>query len=102
MQDILNLLKRAGRRLSLNTYLDRLHIVTLYIAALAVLVVILIKGFPLIASSIGWNWFAPVLIIIALFTALMLWFRHRPSTLHVAIAVDDRLELREKISTALL
>ncbi len=102
MDDILRVLQRAGRRLSLNTYLNQLHWWAIGVAALACFVALLTRGLPAVENAIGWVWFAPVLIGTALLGALSLWVKRRPTTLHVAITVDDRLALREKISTAML
>ncbi len=102
MEDIRNLLARAGRRLSLNTYLNRLHLVSIGIAGFALLIVLAWLTLPTFNSIIAWTWAAPVLAGLSAIIAMGLWMRARPTELHVAIAVDDRLELREKISTAMV
>lgn len=102
MEEIFGLLRKAGRRLSLNAYLDRFHWIAIYVASLACVVALSAKGFPAVESLIGWSWLAPVLIGAAVLGAVGLWVRRRPTTLHVAIEVDERLALREKISTAMV
>jgi hypothetical protein len=54
------------------------------------------------ARFVPWVWTGPFLAAVTLGIALALWMSRRQSELHVAVEVDERLELREKLSTALL
>ncbi len=52
-------------------------------------------------SFFPWWWLLPALAAAGLGASAWTWWRARPSELQVALAVDERLELREKLSTAL-
>ncbi|MGI9014569.1 MAG: hypothetical protein ACR2GY_10020 [Phycisphaerales bacterium] len=99
MSDIRTLLKSAASRLSWNAFLSRLHIVAIVIAGIALLLVLASKLTP--AFDVPWLWVAPGLGVVALAVAAIMWSRRRATEQQVAIAVDNRLDLREKISTAL-
>ncbi len=99
MAEIRSILSIAARRLATISLLHRLHgaLVLLAVAVIALLA----------AERIGprlfipWQWVAPALVAAALAVAIPLWYRARRSEIEVALEVDDRLELREKLSTAL-
>lgn len=99
MNDIRSLLTRAARRLEMTRFVASLHIVAIAAAAIA-LMLALIDRAPA-DSMIAWRWVAPGLAVIAILTALLLWRRRRLTETQVALAVDERLDLRERISTAM-
>src|SRR5688572_21513816 len=98
MNDIRNILRVAAGRLHFNAYLGWLHVVAAVIAGAALVAVLASK--TSVALSVPWMWVAPGLFAAALVIALVLWSRRRVSDLQVAMAVDERLDLREKLSTA--
>lgn len=102
MEDIRTLLTHAARRLGFKSLLDRLHVVAIIAAAAALLLVILSKALPPVNESINWLLAGPALGLLALALAVAWWAPGRPSPIHVAVEVDQRLELREKLSTAML
>jgi hypothetical protein len=53
------------------------------------------------AKFVPWLWVGPSLAVLAIVVAVILWSRRRPTEAHVALVVDERLDLREKLSTAL-
>jgi hypothetical protein len=99
MNEIRMLLSNARRRLEMSSFIAVLHGVAIALAAalLALVVADRAPGEPFVA----WVWIVPALCGVSLLAAVMLWSRRRLSELQVALAVDDRLDLREKISTAL-
>ena len=99
MNDIRSLLRIAGRRLELASFGHVLHAVGLVLAVIA-LVLALADRAPGVAF-VAWAWVAPALAAVGLAVAAVLWSRRRMSELQVALAVDERLDLREKLSTAL-
>ncbi len=102
MEDIRTVLNHAARRLGLKAFVDRVHIVAIAAAALALLLVILSKALPLVNNSVNWMFVGPALALLAFAAAIAWWMPNRPSPLHVAVEVDQRLELKEKLSTAML
>lgn len=102
MEDIRTLLSRAGRRLGLVAFLERLHWVALGVASLAMLIVVISKLTPDVSGAVNWVWMGPAMCAMTLVGAWTWWMTRRPSSLQVAVQVDDRLELREKLSTAML
>lgn len=102
MEDIRTLLSHAARRLGFKGLLDRLHIVAIAAAAVALVLVIVSKALPPVNESINWLLMGPALGLAALAAAVAWWAPTRPSPIHVAVEVDQRLELREKLSTAML
>jgi len=99
MSDIRDVLHVAARRLHLTAFIDRLHIVAVMIAAIALLAVLFGKMTP--ALAIPWIWAGPGMAVVAVVAATLLWLSRRMNDLQVAVAVDERLDLREKLSTAL-
>ena len=99
MNDIRTLLRIAVRRIELGAFLGRAHQVAVWFAA-AALLLMLIDRMPA-ASFIPWIWAGPALGVVALAVVLAWWARGRRSEIQVAMAVDERLDLREKLSTAL-
>lgn len=99
MNDIRSILRIAAGRLHFSAYLVWLHQAAAGAAALALLLIVVSKLTP--AARVPWSWVAPALALTAGLAALGLWWRRRQNEVQVAIAVDQRLELREKLSTAL-
>lgn len=102
MEDILAILRNASHRLNLSTFLYKLHLVGLYICGIFCAAIILGKGIPFIRDIFDIRWFVPALVMVGLAAVFSLWMRQRPTLVHVAIEVDGRLDLHEKLSTALL
>jgi hypothetical protein len=100
MNDIRALLRTAARRLELTSFIDKLHWVAIVVAVIA-LGLMIADRLPS-QAFVPWVWVGPVLTGIALTSAVMWWMQRRASEQHVAVVVDERLELREKLSTALL
>ena len=99
MNDIRSLLKAAARRIELVAFVIRAHQIAVIFAAVA-LGLMLLDKVPA-ASVLPWMWVAPAMAVTGLLVAALLWARGRRSDLQVAMSVDERLELREKLSTAL-
>ncbi|MDY7109694.1 MAG: hypothetical protein SYC29_13750, partial [Planctomycetota bacterium] len=99
MNEIKALLSNARRRLEMTTFIGVLHVVAIVLAAL-LLGLVLADRAPG-ESFVAWPWIVPALCGASLLAAVLLWSRRRLSELQVALAVDDRLDLREKLSTAL-
>jgi hypothetical protein len=98
MNQIRSLLKMAARRLEATSFIAAAHLAAVILALLALLLVVVDRlGQPFVP----WRWVIPGLVIIALAVAAARWSRRRLSELQVALAVDDRLQLDEKLSTAL-
>lgn len=100
MNDIRDLLKLAARRLELQSFVGKLHVVALFTACVA-LVLMMFDSAPAV-RFVPWVWAGPALALVTLGIAMIFWMRRRSTELHVAVEVDERLELREKLSTALL
>ena len=90
-------LRAAGRRHSSNLLLDRLSLVLLFagLAAMAAALVHRLLGVeifvPTALSAMG----------SALLAGIVWWYLVRPSRAAVAVLVDERLGLKERVSTAL-
>ncbi len=100
MNEIRALLKIVARKLELTTFIGRLHLTGIMAAGIA-LGLMLVERTASSAAFVPWVWVGPVLGGLAIGVALFLWMRQRPTEAHVALVVDDRLELREKLSTAI-
>ena len=99
MNDIRALLRSAARRLEASAFLSRLHLVACIVASLALILMIIDRAGA--ASFVPWVWVGPVLAAMAIVVAAAIWWAHRRPESSVAIEVDERLELRERLSTAL-
>ncbi len=99
MNDIRVLLKTAARRLEASAFLSRLHVVACVIAGLALVLMLVDRGGA--EAFIPWVWVAPVLAGAAFIVAAGIWWNHRRPETSVALEVDERLDLRERLSTAL-
>lgn len=99
MNDIRELLKLAARRIEFSAFLQCAHFVAIAGASIALLLMVLDRLFE--ATFVPWIWIAPILALLVLGVAVILWTRRRHDEIEIALAVDDRLELREKMTTAL-
>jgi hypothetical protein len=99
MNEIRHVLKQAARRMELARFLIHLHAAVL--AAAVVALALILADRSTLAPFVPWVWVIPALIGASLVGAMALWMRGRSTELHVALAVDERLDLREKLSTAL-
>lgn len=99
MNEIRNLLKVAASRLNISAFLDRLHWVAIVAAGIA-LALMIADRVPANAF-VPWKWVGPALLGLAAVVSIVWWRQRRASEQHVALVVDERLELREKLSTAL-
>jgi hypothetical protein len=100
MNEIRSLLKVVGRRLETTSFIGKLHAVGIVAAGIALLLMI---GDRLTSADgfVPWMWVGPALAVVAGSIAIVMWNRRRPSESHVAVVVDEQLDLREKLSTAL-
>jgi len=99
MNDIRALLKTAARRLELNSFIGVLHMAAIAFAAIALC--LMLADRMAAEKFVPWRWVGPALAALACASAAIMWARRRPTEKHVALVVDERLDLREKISTAL-
>lgn len=99
MNEIRSLLKVASARLEASSFLRQLHF-TASIAAVAALALMIADRLPG-AAFVPWVIAGPVLGVGAVVVAIALWAKSRRAELTVAMLVDERLDLREKLSTAL-
>jgi hypothetical protein len=98
MQQIQNILRQASRRLTTARFLSRTHLLAMFGAAVFLLMV-LADRFTSAALPLAWMGVGLGAVVIL---AAWLWaFQTRPSHLAVALLVDERLELDERLSTAL-
>ncbi len=99
MNDIRTILKLAGRRLEAGSLL---RCVQTAVIGLGILVIVMIAVERVTAAPFWpWQWLGPALAVPALVVAAGMWSRRRRTSLQIAVEVDQRLDLREKISTAL-
>ena len=99
MNDIRSILRIAARRLETSVLLVYLHVAAVVVA---ILVLALLAVERLGAERFWpWPWLMPALAAVAIVVAGWRWHARRRSELQVAVEVDDRLDLREKLSTAL-
>lgn len=99
MNDIRALLRTAARRLDLNSFIGKLHMAAIVFAGVALCLMLADR---IVAEKfVPWRWVGPALAALAFAGAALLWARRRPTEHHVALVVDERLDLREKLSTAL-
>lgn len=99
MNDIRALLKIAARRLELNSFIGRLHLTAMVFAGIAL--ALMLADRISAVSFVPWVWVGPALGVAMLSIAFALWMQRRSTENHVALVVDERLDLREKLSTAL-
>ncbi len=99
MKEIRTLLKIAATRLELSSLLGAVSAVAVVAATLA-LVLAVADRLPA-ESFLAWRWVGPALVAGCGLVAVALWWRRRLSALDVAVHVDERLGLRERMSTAL-
>lgn len=99
MKEIRDLIRLAAVRLEMTSFIGALHLVAIVVASLA-FVLALADRAPADAF-VRWAWVAPGLAALALVASLVVWSRSRTSEVQVAVAVDERLDLRERLSTAL-
>ena len=99
MNEIRSLLTTARTRLETSALLDRLHRVAIVAAAIG-LALMIADRLPA-QAFVPWMWVAPALAGLAAVIGLLWWRQRRATEQHVAVVVDERLDLREKLSTAL-
>jgi len=99
MNDIRELLKLAARRIEFSEFLRCAHTVAIVGASIALVLMVLDRMGE--SAFVPWLWIAPALAAGVLGIAVVLWRGRRRDELQVALAVDDRLDLREKLTTAL-
>lgn len=99
MNELRTLLALARRRLEMGRLLSIASVVGigLFGVALALVIADRLPG----NSFMPWMWIFPALALAGAGACFVWWVRERPDEMHVAVCVDDRLDLREKISTAL-
>jgi hypothetical protein len=99
MDDIRTLLRIAGRRIDATLLLAKLHESALVAACIA-LALMIADRLPA-APFVPWVWVLPILAVAAVIAAVVMWHRARKDEHAIALIVDERLDLREKLSTAL-
>jgi hypothetical protein len=99
MNDIRTVLRIAARRLELSSLLAHAHVAAIVVAGL-VLALLVVERLGA-ATFWPWPWVLPVVVAAGALAAGRLWFARRRTEIQVAVEVDERLELREKLSTAL-
>jgi hypothetical protein len=99
MNELKTLLALARRRLELGRLLSIVCVVGIGVFGVA-LALVIADRLPA-ASFVPWMWAVVGLAAVGAITSFVMWMRARPDEMHVAVCVDDRLDLREKISTAL-
>ena len=99
MNDIRSILKLAARRLETASLLRCLNVVVVAVGGLIIVM--------LAAERVGaalfwpWLWLGPGFAVLGLLVTARMWSRRRQTELQVAVEVDQRLDLREKLSTSL-
>ncbi len=99
MNDIRSILKLATRRLETASVLRCLNIVVVAVGGL--IIVMLVSERVGAALFWPWLWLGPLLAVLALLVTARMWSLRRQTELQVAVEVDQRLDLREKLSTSL-
>jgi hypothetical protein len=99
MDDIRSLLRIAARRVEMSLLLSKLHESALVAACIA-LALMIADRLPA-ASFVPWMLVLPGLALLTIIAAIILWSRERKDEKAIALMVDERLDLREKLSTAL-
>lgn len=101
MDDIRQLLDSARRRLMQNRFLRGLHYGLVGASILVVLVILLTKVSPAAAASLPLLWVIVGAATAALVTAVLYMRGTALSPMTLAVLIDERLSLKERISTAL-
>ena len=91
-------LRQVWLRCHANLLLDEL---ALALTGAGVIAAIAVFAERLLATGAMRPWMLPGLLGAAAATAMAVWLRRRPSLMAVAVLIDDRLNLRERFSTAL-
>ncbi|MEE9131135.1 MAG: hypothetical protein V3T84_14035, partial [Phycisphaerales bacterium] len=99
MREIRSILNIAARRLEIASFLSKAHLITVLLGIVVVIMLAAERLGP--QTFFAWPWILPLSVTAGLAVAGRLWYVARRSELQVAIAVDDRLDLHEKLSTAL-
>ncbi len=99
MREIRSILNIAARRLEIASFLSKAHLITVVLAIVVVMMLAAERIGP--ETFFAWTWILPLSVAAGLAVAGRLWYVARRSELQVAIEVDDRLDLHEKLSTAL-
>ena len=99
MTEIRSILKRAARRLEIASFLGKAHLITVLLGMVVLLMLAAERIGP--QTFFPWQWILPGLAAVGLGVAGRLWYIARRTELQVAIEVDHRLDLHEKLSTAL-
>ncbi|MHC4210155.1 MAG: hypothetical protein ACYSWT_10635 [Planctomycetota bacterium] len=99
MNDIRTILKIAARRLLFSSLLAHAHVAVIVLAALVLVLLAAERVGP--APFWPWPWLLPALAVAGALVAGRLWYARRSTELQVAVEVDERLDLRERLSTAL-
>lgn len=99
MNDVYAILRLAARRIGINRFMGALHVTAVLAAGLALVLMIVdrLGAMPIIP----WVWTAIGLGVTALLASIVRWMVDRPDEQHVALLVDERLDLRERITTAM-
>ena len=99
MNDIRIIVKAATRRLLLSSLLAHAHVAVIVLAGLVLALLVAERVGP--APFWPWPWLLPALAVAGALVAGRRWYARRPTELQVAVEVDERLDLRERLSTAL-
>jgi hypothetical protein len=99
MHEIRTLLRLAARRLETSAFLDHAHAIAVIAASIGLLLMIADRVGA--SAFVPWTWVAPSLLVLAAVVATLRWIGRRRSESQVAGVLDDRLDLRDKLSTAL-
>jgi hypothetical protein len=99
MHEIRTILRIAARRLQLTSLLAHAHVAVIVLAAVVLLLLAVERAGP--APFWPWPWLLPLLAAAGALVAGRRWYARRPSEQLVALEVDERLDLRERLSTAL-
>ena len=100
MNEIRSLLTVVARRLETTSFIGKLH-ATGIVAAVVALLLMIIDRTVSASGFVPWLWVGPGLAVLAAAVAIAMWLRHRPTESHIAVVVDEQLDLREKLATAL-
>jgi hypothetical protein len=99
MRDLSDFLSIAARRIVATMFLARASVTLAAGAGAALGLVLATKSIP--SFEVAWMWVGPMLALAALVAAGMWTYRARPTPARVALTIDERLDLRERLTTAL-